>query len=85
MSDITKTVDTASSGYRPTASSGEPEVVSFDLGEHPSEVLARRAVWSWLRRKWWQSLTGKLHETHCAKKELENIDAVVESGIFARY
>ena len=25
---------------------------SFDLGEHPSEVMARRAVWAWMRSYW---------------------------------
>ena len=77
MSDITKTVDIGSSRYRFATSAAESETVSFDLGEHPSEVLARRAVWTWLRRKWWRSLKRKLQEIPSANKE--NVDAVVET------
>ena len=25
---------------------------SFDLGDFPSEVMARRAVWAWMRSYW---------------------------------
>ena len=79
MSNMTKTVDTASSHHRPDTSIAEAETVSFDLGEYPSEVLARRAVWTWMRRKWWRALESKLHGTTGSRKNLEGIDAVVET------
>ena len=34
---------------------------TFELGDHPSEVMARRAVWSWMRRRWLRRLRRKPH------------------------
>ena len=42
---------------------------SFDLGDHPSEVMARRAVWAWMRSYWARGVKQRIRHVQSVREE----------------
>ena len=63
-----------------TPNSEQPgDIPSFDLGDHPSEVMARRAVWAWMRSYWARRLKQRNRHVQSVREETRDTSIGVKA------